>query len=70
MGIMLGEFGEMVLEALQGFAEGAGHGDVDVVFWVVPIYGQSAVPTARWVDGDGVMILECTEEVGGVVNGK
>ena len=59
-----------VLEALQVFADGVGHGDVDVVFWVVPIDGKSAVIAARWVDGDGVILPECIEEVGGVVGGE
>ena len=64
---MLGVFGDRVLEALQGFADGVGHGNVDVVFWVLPINGQSAVLDSRWVDVDGVIISERIEEVGGVV---
>ena len=48
-----------VLEVLQVFAEGVGHGYVDVVFQVVPIYGKSAVLSSRWVDGDGVILPEC-----------
>ena len=63
-------FGDTMLEALQRFADVVGNGDVNVVFWVVSIDGQSAVLAARWVDGDGVMILECIEEVGGVVGGE
>ena len=66
----MGEFGDGVLEALQGFSDGFGHGYVDVVFWLVPIDGQSAVLSARWFDGDGVMLSERIEEVGGVVGGK
>ena len=57
MGRTLGAFGDGVLEALQGFADGVGHGDVDVVLWVVPIDGQYVVLAARWVNGDGVMLL-------------
>ena len=56
MGRILGEFGDRMLEALQGFGDGVGHGDVDVVFWVVTINGQSAVLASIWVDGDGVML--------------
>ena len=58
VGRMLWEFGEGALEAFQGFAGGVRHGDVDVVFWVVPIDGQSALLAAIWVDGDGVIISE------------
>ena len=70
VGRILGAFGGGLLEAFQGFSDGVGHGDVDVVFWVVPIDGQSLVLAARPVDGDGVMILECIDEVGDVVGGK
>ena len=65
-----GAFGGGLLEAFQGFSDGVGHGDVDVVFWVVPIDGQSTVLASRWVDGDGVMFSERIEEVGGIVGGK
>ena len=70
VGRILGEFGDRALEAFQGFADGVGHGDVNIVFWVVPIDDQSVVLDARWVNGDGVMLLECIDEVGGVVGGK
>ena len=70
MGRILGSFGYGVLEALQGFADRVEHGDVDIVFWVVPIDGQSAVLAAAWVDGDGVILSERINEVGGVVSGK
>ena len=33
MGRILGVFGDGVLEALQGFVDGVGHGDVDLVFF-------------------------------------
>ena len=64
------EFGDGVLEALQGFDDGVGHRDVDLFFWVVPIDGQSTVLSGRWFDGDQVMLAEHIEEVGGVVGGK
>ena len=70
LGRTLGVFGDTMLEALQRFADVVGNGDVNVVFWVVSIDGQSAVLAARWVDGDGVMILECIDDVGGVVGGE
>ena len=70
MGRILGAFGDGVLEVFQGFADGVGHGDVDIVFWVVPIDVESTVLAARWVNGDIVMLLECIDEVGGVVCGK
>ena len=70
VGRMLGAFGDGLLEALQGFADRVGHGGFDVFFWVVPIDGQSAVLVARWVDGDGLMLLERIDEVGGVVGGE
>ena len=63
-------FGAGVLEALQVFVDVVGHGDVDVVLWVVPIYGQSEVLATKWVDSDGLMLLECINEVGGVGGGK
>ena len=43
VGRVLRARGYGVLEALQGFAEGVGHGYVDVVFRVVTIDGKSAV---------------------------
>ena len=52
VGIILGAFGDGVLEALQGFDDGVSHGDVEVVFWVVTINVQSAVLASRWFDGD------------------
>ena len=44
--------------SFQGFSDRVRHGDVDVVFQVVPIDGKSAVLASRWVDGDGVIITE------------
>ena len=70
VGIMLGAFGGGVLEALQGFSSGVGNGNFNIVLWLVPINGQSAVLTARWVNGDEVMLSERIEEVGGGVGGK
>ena len=37
VGRILGVFGDGVLEALQGFSDGVGNGDVNVGSWVVPI---------------------------------
>ena len=54
----------------QGFSDRVGHGYVDIVFWVVPIDGQSVVLAARFFDGDGVILSECINEVGGVVGSK
>ena len=70
MGRVLGVWGHGVLEALQGFADRVGHGDVDVIAGVVPFDGQAAVLAARWADGDEVILLERVKEVGGVVCGK
>ena len=67
---MLVACGYGVLEALQVFGDGVGHVDVDLVFWVVPIDGQSAVLSARWFHGDRVMLLERIGEVGGVGGSK
>ena len=52
MGRVLGERGHGVLEALQGFVDRVGHGDVDIISWVVPFDGQAAVLAAIWVGGD------------------
>ena len=70
VGRILGLFGDRVLESFQGFSDGVGHGDVNIVFWLVPIYSKPAVLAARWVDGDEVILLECIKEVGGVGGGK
>ena len=51
-------------------SDGVGHGDVDVFFWVVPIDGQFEVLDARWVNGNGVMLFKCINELGGVGGGK
>ena len=58
VGRILGAFGNGVLEVIQGFSDGVGHGYVNIVFWVVPINGQSAVLASRWFDGDVIMLLE------------
>ena len=70
VGRVLGERGNGVLEALQGFADGVGNGDVDVIARVVPFYGKYAVIAARGVGDDGVILPERVEEVGGVVGGE
>ena len=70
LGGVLRARGYGVLEVLQGFAEGVGHGYVDIVIRLVPINGKSTVPADIWVDGDGVIIPECIEEVCGVVSGE
>ena len=70
VGRILGAFRSGVLEAFQCVGDGVWHGDVDVVFWVVPPNGQSAVLAAGSVDGNGIMILEGIDEVGGVVGGE
>ena len=59
-----------MLEALQGFADRVGHGDVDVISGIVPFDGQATVLAAGWVYSDGVIFLERFEEVGGVVYGE
>ena len=58
MGRVLGAWGHGVLQALQGFTNRVGHGDVVVIAGVVPFYGQAAVLAARWIDGDGVIFLD------------
>ena len=50
-----------MLEALQGFSDGVGHGDVDMLERVVSIDGKSTVLSARQVDGGGVILPECVE---------
>ena len=69
-GRILRSFGGGLLKVFRGFSDGVGHGDVNVVFWIVPIDIRSIVFAARRVDGDGVMLLECIDEVGGVVGGE
>ena len=59
-----------VLEALQGFADRVGHGDVDIIARVVPFDGKPAVFDTRWVNGDGLILPERVEEVGRIVGGK
>ena len=59
-----------VFEALQGFADGVGHGDVDIIVRVVPIDGKFSVLAARRVNGDGVIIPKGVDGVGGVVDGE
>ena len=70
VGRVLGARGNGMLEALQGFMDRVGHGYVDVIARVVPFDGKPAVLAARWVDGDGLILLERIEEVGGVVGGE
>ena len=52
VGRVLGARGHGVMEALQGFVDRVGHGDVDIISGVVPFDGQAAVLAARWVDSD------------------
>ena len=70
VGRVLGARGYGVLEALQGFTDGVGHGYVNVIVRVIPIDGKSVGLAARRVDGDGVILPECVEEVGGIVGGQ
>ena len=67
---VLGAWGHGVLEALQGFADRVGNGDVNIISGVVPFDGQAALLSARWADGDGIILPERVEEVGGVVGGE
>ena len=53
MGRILGEFGDGVLEALQGFAEGVGHGYVNIFFR----YFQSIV-SPQYLLTDGLIVME------------
>ena len=46
VGRLLGERGHGVLEALQGFADRVGHGDVDIISGVVPFDGQAVIGVA------------------------
>ena len=59
-----------MLEALQGFADRVGHGYIDVIAGVIPFDGQAAVLAARWINGDGLVLLEPVEEVGGIICGE
>ena len=59
-----------VLESLQGFADRVGHGDVDLIARLIPISGKFAVLASGRVDSDGLILLECVEEVGGVNGGE
>ena len=70
LGRVLGARGHGVLELLYGFADRVGIGDVDVIAKVVPFYDKPALRAVRWVDNDGVIILERVEDVGGFVGGK
>ena len=47
VGRVLRARGYGVLEAIQGLAEGVGHGDVDVIARVLQFYGKPAVIAAR-----------------------
>ena len=70
VGRVLGDSEYGVLEALQGFADRVGHGDVNIIDRVIPFDGKPAVFAARWVDSDGVILPEGIEEVGGVIGSK
>ena len=50
VGRVLGEMGHGVLEALQGFGDRVGHGDVDVIAGVVPFDGQAADDATHLLD--------------------
>ena len=47
VGRVLRARGYRVLEALQGFADGVGHGDVNVIYRVITFDGKPAVLAAR-----------------------
>ena len=70
MGRVLGACRHGVLEALQGFADRVGHGDVEEFARVVTFDGKPVVLAVRCVDGDEVILLELDEEVRGIVCGK
>ena len=47
LGRVLRARGYGVLEALEGFVDGVGNGDVDVIARVIPFYGKPSVLSAR-----------------------
>ena len=47
VGRVLRARGYGVLEGLQGFADGVGHGDVDIIAWLITFYGKLAVLASR-----------------------
>ena len=63
VGRVLGARGHGVLELIQYFADRVGHGDFNVFSRVVPFDVKPAVPAARSVNSDGVILLERVEEV-------
>ena len=70
VGRVLEERGHIVLEALQGFVDRFGHGDVEVISRVVSFDGKTTLLASRWLDSDGVIIPERVEELGGVIGGE
>ena len=54
---MLGSLRLFMFEALEGFANVAFHGNVDVAFVVIPIEVDADVVTARPIFGYGVELL-------------
>ena len=59
-----------MLEALWGFADRFGNGDIDVIDRVIPFDGKPAVLSAMWVESDGIILPERVKEVGGVIVGE
>ena len=59
MGRMLGTRGFWMLEALKGFGNIAGHGEVGSALTVVPLQGETNVLGTGPVGGDVVELAEC-----------
>ena len=70
VGRLLGARGHGVLEALQGFADRVGNGDINLIDRLVSFDCKPAVLATRGVNGGGLIRPERVKEVGGVSGGK
>ena len=67
---MLGAGRWCVLKSMEGFGDVAWHGDVDVLFGIVPIDGQTTIFTSCPLDGDMVGLLKGLDEMQGIIVAK
>ena len=59
-------FGLRVVQGFKSFLNILGHGDVNISVWVVPFEGKATIEGTGPVNGDGVVLLECIDEVLGI----
>ena len=67
MGLVLGHPWAVMFEARQCVSNVPGHGDLNLLFFIVPVNGEPNLSCARPVLGDCIVFFEGDYEVFGVL---